>query len=119
MTALAIFIGGGLGSVLRYFTTKFGNQLTSSNLPYGTILSNIIACVLLAVFLILFKNQIKASGFMTNLLVIGLCGGYSTFSTFSLETVNLIDQGQPILALLNVAISIGACFTLIWFILKT
>jgi len=119
MTALAIFLGGGMGSLLRYLTTRLGNNIGSSDFPYGTLISNIIACLLLGFFLVSLKNQIKESAFLSNMLIIGLCGGYSTLSTFSYETVNLLNSGQIGIAVLNVLLSITVCFGLIWFLLKS
>ena len=119
MIYLAIFLGGGLGSLLRYGTTKVANSMFHNILPIGTIISNILACLLLGIFLVALKNQLKESVFLTNFLVIGLCGGYSTFSTFSNETIVLFQNGDWIYALLNILISLSACLVILYLVLKT
>lgn len=118
MIYLAIFLGGGLGSLMRFGTTKLGNQIFDTDLPTGTILSNIIACLILALAVTAFRNDVKSSTFFTNFLLIGLCGGYSTFSTFSMETVQLIQAGNTWAAVLNVLISLATCIGLIYILVR-
>lgn len=104
---LFVFVGGGIGSVLRYLLSKYiTSNFTHINV-LGTLSANLLATTILA-FLIYFvheKNPIEMGWKL--FLVTGICGGFSTFSTFSYETYELFKLNMPLYALLNIFISIG------------
>ncbi len=115
---LAIFLGGGIGSLLRYGTGRLVNAQIKSDLPWGTIVSNILACILLGLVVYQFKDEIKPNNFWFYFLAVGLCGGYSTFSTFSMETVELAQAGSWGLVFANILISVLVCFSLLYFLFR-
>lgn len=115
---LWVFLGGGLGSILRFGTGKLFSTLFSVKFPIGTLVSNALACLILGLTLFLFKDKMQSSEFLRHFLIIGLCGGFSTFSAFSFETVKLMQDGLIGIALLNVLISLSLGFGIIYFLVK-
>lgn len=90
---LLIFLGGGLGSVLRYVISTHLN--TAENQLYlGTFLVNILGCLLLGIIVGLSLRNSWLSGETTLLLGVGFCGGFTTFSTFGLEMQTLLREGH-------------------------
>ena len=116
MTYLYIFLGGGLGSLARYLTSKASSQVFSTDFPLGTLISNLIACALLAFLVFAFSTKQQEYEWIQPLLIIGFCGGYSTFSTFSNETFMLFDNGNSFLAIANILISVVVGVGLIFLI---
>lgn len=108
-----VFIGGGLGSVLRFLFSKFIPFQTNA-FPWATLLSNVLASLVLAFVVFQFKDSEKWTGIQP-LVLIGFCGGLSTFSTFSYENFQLLQQGQLALFWLNVLISFGLGLLAFWF----
>lgn len=97
---LLIFIGGGIGSLLRYSLSKWINGATAVAFPYGTFLVNLVGCFFIG-FFVFYTNRFGEQSIQWRLfLVTGLCGGFTTFSAFSYENVQLINE-QRILAFLT------------------
>lgn len=112
-TILYIAFGGALGSVLRYLT---GQALSKYNdFPYGTFVANMVGCLLIGLFFGYFEKQNGLSQDLKFFLITGLCGGYTTFSTFSNENIQLIHHNQIGTALLYTAVSIILGFGMTFF----
>jgi CrcB protein len=92
--------------------------LNKSSFPIGTLASNILACVALGIFLIWYKERLFDNKMLESLLVLGFCGGFSTFSTFSYETFELIKSGNHYYALANVLISVLLCIGVFFILTK-
>lgn len=114
---LAVFIGGGLGSVLRFAIGKLVNQFNLS-LAVGTFISNLLSCLILALAIMTILKTSHHDKVWYSLIVIGFCGGLSTFSTFSYETFQMIKAGQYLWAVLNVFLSISLTLLLLFILLK-
>jgi CrcB protein len=100
-------IGGGvLGTIMRYVLAGMVYQKIGTGFPYGTLVVNLIACFLVGFFDTIFQAKFLLSPILRIFLMAGFCGAFSTFSTFMLETANLIRDGETLRAFLNVIISV-------------
>ena len=114
-----VFLGGGAGSIARYGVSELVKANFRSSFPLATLLSNLISCTVLALALGYFSDKLTENPALRVLLIAGFCGGFSTFSTFSYETVELMRSGHLLFAAVNVALSITACMAIIYFLTKT
>jgi CrcB protein len=108
MTLLAIALGGAGGSVLRYLLGGVVQRATHSGFPYGTLTVNIIGCLVIGVLVQHFMN-LEPSPALRGLLVVGFCGGFTTFSAFSNEAIGLVYGGAYAKAILYIALSVTLC----------
>lgn len=103
---LLIGLGGGLGSIFRFLVSHNCQKYFTSLFPWGTLLVNLTGCLLIGLFL---GFSMKSQAFENNfrfLLIIGFCGGYTTFSAFALENLELFNQGKYALVLLYILSSV-------------
>ena len=114
MNIIYIFIGGGLGSIARYATGKGAMKAFAIDFPMGTFISNVLACIILGLVVYTFSDQLKTHAWVQPLIVIGFCGGFSTFSSFSIETIQLVQTGHLAIAIANVLISLVTGFGIIY-----
>ena len=117
-TLLAVFIGGGVGSMARWLVSLKLNS-ASAHLPVGTLIVNLVGAFIIGLTLALFSRMTHIDPVWKLLITTGFCGGLTTFSTFSVEVVYLIQEGKLAWAagtiLLNVAGSLA--MTMLAFIL--
>ena len=113
MTLILIAVGGAAGSVLRYLIGGAVQHLSPRGFPIGTLSVNVLGCLLIGVLARLFLNMQTAAS-MRAFLIVGFCGGFTTFSAFSHETVALLEGGEYTRAaayiFLTTALCLGATF---------
>lgn len=114
LQGLVIASGGAIGALLRYITSQFIYNRLGQEFPYGTLGVNIIGSLLMGFFYILFIERLALSSEWRSFLLIGLLGAFTTFSTFSIETLNLMFSGELIKAVLNIVISVLLCIIAAW-----
>lgn len=106
----AVFLGGGIGSLMRYGLTRLLLLLDLRGaFPWATFASNLLASVILAVVLLRMPADLHQRPALAAFITVGICGGFSTFSTFSYENFLLFREGMHGLALANVAINVLTC----------
>ena len=110
MILLLIAAGGAAGSVLRYLIGGRVQHFAAHGFPVGTLAVNVLGCFLIGIFIRQFMN-VQTHGYERALLVVGFCGGFTTFSTFSLETIGLIEGGEYTRALAYIMLSVLLCLS--------
>jgi fluoride exporter len=103
---LLVFIGGGLGSSLRFLLSRYITLAVESTFPFATLSVNIAGCFLIGVILTLSKSG-SINTALTIFLATGFCGGFTTFSTFAFENNTLLEFRQLIFVALYVALSVA------------
>ncbi len=105
-----IFFGAGFGGLLRYWVSNGVYGLLGRHFPYGTLVVNVSGCFLMGLLFVLVIDRFSNMGpQLRSLLLIGFLGGYTTFSSFSIETVNLFENGATLSAILNIFLSLFLC----------
>ena len=116
MNFVFVFIGGGLGSLLRYLI-GLGFQKTNASLPWSTFIANLIACLIFSLVLWLMQSKDVVNSNLKLLLLTGFCGGLSTYSSFGYETFLLFKQDMAFIAIMNILFNTSLCL-LIFYIFK-
>ena len=104
-----VFVGGGLGAAARYWLSGWVPGKIESDLPLDTLAVNILGCFLIGLLMSAFEGRFLTQPSMRVFLTIGILGGFTTFSTFSFETVALMRDGEVLFATLNIVVSIVTC----------
>ena len=114
---LALYVGAGgfIGSILRYLTSLAAERLAgSSALPLGTIIANLSGCLIIGVVAGFAAQRGSLSPEMKLFGMVGVLGGYTTFSAFGLQTIELAMGGNPVMAGMNVAVQTFVGLAAVW-----
>ncbi|WP_151670684.1 fluoride efflux transporter CrcB [Nitrincola schmidtii] len=113
MHLLAVALGGAIGSLLRYWISGWLNT-PEGRLPVGTLSINVIGSLLMGIAFVLIMEKARLSPELRPLIMTGMLGGFTTFSTFSLEAVSLLNEGHTGAALIYVLLSVILCITALY-----
>jgi len=116
MQYLLVFVGGGMGSLLRYGIAR-GMASYEFTFPHATLVANILSCIVLG-FFVAWSLKGGVSDELKLFFMVGFCGGFSTFSTFSNETFSLFQNQHHAYAFLNILGSIAVCLVAIYIGMK-
>ena len=114
--ALWIFVGGGLGSLARWGFSGLIARTVGETFPWGTLVVNITGSFIIGLFFTLTDSGGRwlVSGSFRVFFMLGICGGYTTFSSFSLQTLNLAEDGEWFKAGANCVLSVALCLIGVW-----
>ena len=112
---LAIALGGALGAVLRFLLSTRVYAWLGRGFPYGTLAVNVLGSFLMGFLTIVLLERSMADPTWRAVILVGFLGAFTTFSTFSIETLVLLEEGEMLRAGLNVSISVVACLGAAWF----
>jgi len=111
---LFIASGGAIGAVMRFGVSNGVHALLGRDFPYGTLTVNVLGSLFIGFFYITLLERLSLGPEWRAFIIIGVLGAFTTFSTFSLETFNLIENGELAKALLNVVLSVSVCLLAAW-----
>ena len=115
MKALVLIaIGGAFGAVFRYGASLGVYSLLGRGFPYGTLFVNVSGSLLIGLLSVLFLERYNIAPEWRAAILVGLLGSFTTFSTFSMETLALLEQGDISRASLNIVLSVVVCLLAVW-----
>ena len=112
--ALAIAAGGAIGALMRFWMSSWVYGRLGSDFPYGTLVVNVLGSLIMGVLYVLLVERMDLDPIWRAALMVGVLGAFTTFSAFSIETLNLIESREHIRALLNIFLSVVLCIVAAW-----
>jgi fluoride exporter len=106
---LLVSLGAAIGGGMRYWVSNLVHKFLPSSFPYGTLTVNILGSFILGLLIFRFDERELLNQHLKIMLTVGFCGGFTTFSTFSYETVSLFRDSQIGLGFLNIFLNITVC----------
>jgi CrcB protein len=116
MSYFWIATGSALGGIARYFCSGVAARLVGETFPWGTLIVNVVGSFIIGFFATLTgpDGRIFAGSTARQFVMVGFCGGYTTFSSFSLQTLNLMNDSEWLYAGANITASVALCLIAVW-----
>ncbi|MFA7343403.1 MAG: fluoride efflux transporter CrcB [Terrimicrobiaceae bacterium] len=116
LSYIVVMVGGALGSAARLWLSLFCAMRWGETFPVGTLAVNALGCLAIGVFSALTgpDGMIMTSPLVRQFVMIGILGGFTTFSSFGLQTISLMSDGEWLYAALNIVLSVVACLAFVW-----
>jgi len=111
---ILVGVGGGIGSIFRYLTTVVAAKYFNAAFSIATFIANILGCLIIGLLLGFFERHQLANPDLKYLFVTGFCGGYTTFSTFAAENINLFQSENSLTAFAYIAASVIVGLLAVW-----
>ena len=111
---VSIAIGGAVGALCRYGMSNGIYLLLGRGFPYGTLSVNVLGSLMMGTVYVMMVERMDVSPELRAGITIGLLGAFTTFSTFSIETLNLLEDGESLKAALNIIFSVALCVSGCW-----
>jgi CrcB protein len=108
-------MGGAIGAVLRYGASLGVYSFMGRGFPYGTLFVNVTGSLLMGLLGVLMLERFSIGPEWRAAVLVGVLGSFTTFSTFSIETLNLLEQGDVVPAVTNILLSVLVCLVAVWF----
>ena len=114
LNLFAIASGGAVGALMRFWVSGSIYSIYGHDFPYGTLVVNVLGSFLIGLLFVLLNERFSLDPTWRAALLIGLLGAFTTFSTFSIETLNLFLAGEMVRAALNIILSVVVCIFATW-----
>ncbi|MEN6567867.1 MAG: fluoride efflux transporter CrcB [Veillonellales bacterium] len=111
---IAVAVGGGIGAAARYLVSIWAAGKFGAEFPYGTLIVNIVGCFIIGVFMTLAAERLIVSPYWRLLIVVGFVGGLTTFSSFSYETLRMLEEADIVQAFYNIGLNVIIGFLSTW-----
>jgi len=111
---LVIMLGGSLGALMRFIISSSVTEKIGSDFPYGTLTVNVLGSFAMGFLAMFLVERMGLDPLLRLGIFVGFLGAFTTFSTFSMETLNLFEQGESLRALVNMFISVSLSVLAVW-----
>jgi len=109
-----VFVGGGIGATFRYWLQGAVYRFMGTEFPYGTLLVNVLGCFAIGLLMAVFEDRFAVNSGLRLFLTIGILGGFTTYSSFSYETVSMLREGSYLAGTANVVYTTLNCLGAAW-----